>query len=258
MNTQHLGRWIVLCTSLLLAGAGTAFADEEKYSGFISDYSGVEKVKGPLGEDIHRMVSPRLTPDNYHALIVEKVQFYPEPKPTEKVSQETLNEIVDYINDQLKVSLANKVELTDQPGPGVARLRLAVTGVGAKVEGLKPYQFIPVALVLTTVKRAALGAPEDAKLYLEAEVSNSVSGERTVVAVTNPSGGHRVEWSERRPAREAAHAGRHLFPGRNNQNRQGMKPENSLDIGSAPTTSIALATSSAPSVAPTARSAVRL
>ncbi|MCG6900023.1 MAG: DUF3313 domain-containing protein [Gammaproteobacteria bacterium] len=185
---NYLHRLIVLGAVLLLAGYGSAGADERQYSGFINDYSGLQETTDPEGDHFLRMVSPSLTPENYHALIIEKVQFYPQPKPSEKVSQSTLDDIVAYLNTELEARLAEKVQVTDKAGPGVARLRIAVTGVGAKAEDLKPYQFIPIALVLTTAKRAATGTPEDAKLYVEAEVTDSVNGERLLVSVRKGTG----------------------------------------------------------------------
>jgi hypothetical protein len=172
----------------LLAGYGSAGAEEQQYSGFLSDYSGLEKTKDPLGEPLLRMVSPRFTPANYHALIIEPVQLYPEPQPTERVSQSTIDEIAQYLNSELKSQLAREVQITDTAGPGVARLRFAITAVGTKTEGLKPYQYLPFALVLTTASRAVSGTPEEATLYMESEVTDSVNGERLMVGVRHGTG----------------------------------------------------------------------
>ena len=46
---NYLHRLIVLDAALLLAGYGSAGADEQKYSGFISDYSGLEETKDLRG-----------------------------------------------------------------------------------------------------------------------------------------------------------------------------------------------------------------
>jgi Protein of unknown function (DUF3313) len=188
MKLNRICRCVVIGTSLLLAGYGSAGAEEQQYSGFISDYSGLQKTRDPLGDPLLRMVSPRFTPANYHALIIEPVQLYPKPQPTERVSQTTLDEIAQYMNSELQSQLAEEVQITDTAGPGVARLRIAITAVGDKTEGLKPYQFIPVALILTTASRAVSGAPEQATLNIESEVTDSVNGERLLVGVRQGTG----------------------------------------------------------------------
>jgi hypothetical protein len=188
MKLIRICQCVVIGTSLLLAGYGSAGAEEQQYSGFLSDYSGLEKTKDPLGQPLLRMVSPRFTPANYHALIIEPVQLYPEPQPTERVSQATLDEIAQYINSELKSQLAELVQITDTAGPGVARLRIAITAVGEKTEGLKPYQFIPVALILTTASRAVSGTPDQATLNIESEVTDSVNGGRLMVGVRQGTG----------------------------------------------------------------------
>ena len=44
--------------------------------------------------------------------------------------------------------------------------------------GLKPYQYIvPIALVVTLVSRGTSGTPEQAKIVVEAEATDSVSKE---------------------------------------------------------------------------------
>jgi hypothetical protein len=180
---------MVIGTSLLLAGYGPAVAaDDQQYSGFIEDYSGLEKATDPMGTPLLRVVNPRFTPANYHALIIEPVQLYPEPQPSKKVSQTTINDVVNHINAELKRQFAAVVQVVDSPGPGVARLRAAITDVRAETEGLKPYQFIPVALILTTASRAVAGAPEEAALFLESEVTDSVSGARLMVEVREGTG----------------------------------------------------------------------
>jgi len=188
MKFRWICQWAFIGTSLLLVGHGPAGADEQKYSGFIEDYSGMEKATDPNGTPLLRVVSPHFTPANYHALMIEPVQLYPEPQPTKKISQTTINDVVNYINAELKRQLAAVVQVVDTPGPGVARLRAAITDVDAETEGLKPYQFIPVALLLTTASRAVAGAPEEAALFLESEVTDSVSGTRLMAEVREGTG----------------------------------------------------------------------
>ena len=63
------------------------------------------------------------------------------------------------------------------PGPGVLQIRGAFSGVAAQGEGLKPYQYVPIAFVATMSARAATGTPQRAFIVAEFEGTDSVTGE---------------------------------------------------------------------------------
>jgi hypothetical protein len=160
------------------AVAGCATDKGAANSGFLQDYSRLHTAKDTTGKTVRAWVSPKLTPQNYHALLVEPIVFHPEPAPSERVSGDDLRQMLAYSNETLKRSLSQRFEVVDRPGPGVVRLRIAFSGVGAEGEGLKPYQYIPIALVATMATRAATGgAPQRAFIVVEVEGTDSVSGE---------------------------------------------------------------------------------
>lgn len=159
---------------IAMANANVVLAQDGN-SGFLGDYERLEKSEDKFGP-FRSWVSPKLTPKNYHALIVDPIVYYPEPRPSEKVSSETLEEIVGYSNEVLKRSLAKRIEIVDRPGPGVAHLRVAFTSVVAGKEGLAPHQYVPIAFLATMASRAARGTPKRARIVVEAEVRDSLTG----------------------------------------------------------------------------------
>ena len=166
-----------LLVAATLAPSALFAAGSGGHSGYLKDYSQLKSVKDGNGEGLQRWSSPKLSPDTYHAVIVDPVVLYPKPDGSEKVSAETLTAIAAYMTDAIKQQVGAQVQVVDAPGPGVARIAAALTSVETGKRGLKAYQFIPVALVATTIKRAAKGAPVDAKLFVETEITDSVSGE---------------------------------------------------------------------------------
>lgn len=189
MNTNCLLKILLLMLlSSLLFGCGGKTASKEDYSGYLKDYSKLEGTEDTKGERVLRYVSPRLTAQKYNKIIIEPVQFYPEPKPSEKVSDVTLERIKNYVNETLKREVGKNIEVVTDAGPATLRMRVALTAVGQDAEALKPYQFIPVALVLTGARAAAGAHPERAKIFFEAETSDSVSGERLAIAVRAGTG----------------------------------------------------------------------
>ena len=186
-----------IAAALTLAACATPPYDGPR-SGFLpdSDYSKLKKQPAPGGGDRYVYVSDTFEPYNYGALIVEHLQFYPEPQPSDHVTLETLNQIRSYADLAVRTKLGQKVKLVDQAGPGVARLRLGITAVGEKQRPLKPYQYVPVALVITGgVALAQGGRPHDATIAFESELTNSVSKQPLLVVVRGGTG-ERVQSNE--------------------------------------------------------------
>jgi hypothetical protein len=198
MKILSTGFGTLIRTFLLLSLAGStaaiaqapepAAAPAPKYSGWLKDYSGLETYQDAVGSTVMRKVSPKLTPQNYNAVLIEKVELFPKPQPTDAVSASTLEGVAKYADAQIREVLGSQVKIVDKPGPGVARVRVALTGAAAEKEGLKPYQLIPIAFVLTTASRAASGSPHYATISVEAEMTDSVSGEPLLVAVRHGKG----------------------------------------------------------------------
>jgi Protein of unknown function (DUF3313) len=168
--------FVVTITTALVAGCASNAPTKEDYSGYLGSYQDLKEVEGPNGEKFLRYTNPMFNPANYRAVMVEKVEFYPRPEPTAQLSQETIDQIGTYLTDTLRQKIGEKGQVVDRPGPGVAKLNVAITGVAGEKEGLKPYQVIPVAFVVTMASRGISGTPEEAKLVVEARATDSVTG----------------------------------------------------------------------------------
>jgi hypothetical protein len=173
---------IVLVAAILAACATVIYAAED--SGFLRDYSNLVETRDAQGEPFRSWASPKLTPAKYHSLLIDPLVFYPEPRPSEQVSAETLQQILDYSSEVHKRSITDRFRVVDRAGPGVVRIRTAITGVLAQREGIKPYQLIPIALIATMASRAAKGgAPRRAFIEVETEATDSVTGELLALRV---------------------------------------------------------------------------
>jgi hypothetical protein len=169
---------IIVIGAILGAGpVANAIAQDQKDSGFLRDYSRLQETQDSAGKTVRAWTSPKLAPDNYNAIMLDPLIFYPEPRPSERVSAQALDQILNYTNDVLRQSMGARFKLVNTPGPGVARIRAAFSSVGSKEEGLKPYQYIPLAFLVTTASRAASGTPHQAFIIVEVEITDSVSGQ---------------------------------------------------------------------------------
>lgn len=184
--------WIIAAAALIAAGltAGCASTSTkaDQYSGYLGDYSKLHEEKTASGEPIRRYISPKFTPARYRAVLLEPVVFYPEPQPSEQVSQKALDDIRNYLDQALEREFGKRFVLVQAPAQGTARINVALTAVGGQTEGLKPYQYIPVALVITGAKAAVSGRPEDAVIQVESKVTDSVTNERLYAGVRSGKG----------------------------------------------------------------------
>lgn len=170
---------ILSCAALLIVGAATAkAASEQKYSGYLGDYSKLESVKGEKGEEIRRWVNPKLKRGEYLKLIIDPVVYYPAPDPSKQVSTETLQQIRQYTDEALRREIGKSFLLVNQVGPGVARVRIALTGITTEAEGMKPYEFIPIAAIVAGAEAASGKRKRDSFLIVEAEIVDSVTNDK--------------------------------------------------------------------------------
>jgi hypothetical protein len=181
-----------LLASALVAGAWlaapAAAAAEPPNSGFLPDYTLLKPVKGPSGSKLERWVSPQFSRENYHAVLVDEIVFFPTPQPTSQVSQQTMDEIRAYLSNALSnVALASLPHAT-HPGPGVVRLRTAITAVATGDTALKPYELVPAAFVFSGAMRLAGQRSQDVTLSVEALASDSESGAPLAMVVRHGKG----------------------------------------------------------------------
>ncbi|MDT9634384.1 DUF3313 domain-containing protein [Pseudomonas marginalis] len=178
-----------LCVaSIAMAGCASKVTQPDEYSGFLSDYSQLKEAKSPSGVEVMRWVDPQLDLSRYTAVYIEPTQFYPKPQATTKIPDSTLNGINTYFNQALKRELGKSLPLANGPGPGVMVVRAAITAVSSKTEGLKPYEFVPVALVAAAVSTGTGIRDQETTLGTEAQFLDGASGKVLAQVVRKGTG----------------------------------------------------------------------
>ncbi|MDL2185636.1 DUF3313 domain-containing protein [Pseudomonas sp. ChxA] len=177
-----------LCVAIAMVGCASKVTQPDEYSGFLSDYSHLKEAKSPSGEQVMRWVDPNLNLNNYTAVFIEPTQFYPKPQATAKIPDSTLNGINTYYSQALRRELAKSLPLANTPGPGVIVVRAAITAVSSKTESLKPYEYIPVALVAAAVSTGAGIRDQETTLGTEAQFLDGGSGKVLAQVVRKGTG----------------------------------------------------------------------
>lgn len=131
-------------------------------------------------DGVQRWVAPTEKLTQYKQFIIDPVivHFSPNAKGT-AIDPAELKEMSDYFHAQVVKALSKtkRYQVVTAPGSGVARVRIAITDISKTV---------PVANIHPAMKLSGIGLGGAA---MEAEVVDSVSGERLGMVVDSQSGG---------------------------------------------------------------------
>ena len=154
-----------------------------KYSGFLSDYSKLRPDVNEKGAMIWR--KPGVDFSKYDKVMVDRLMFVFKDDTEDKVIDATeLKALADYFHEAFVKDLGKEYPVVNAPGPGVLRIRAAVTEIIPN----KP-EYSVVALVVPYLTFADMAATLDSKggagssFYLgntviEAELMNSQTNEQ--------------------------------------------------------------------------------
>lgn len=181
MNQSH--KWMVgvALGGLLLTGCVSKVTEKEQYSGFLPNYSGLQATTSPSGVKVLRWEAPGFKPSDYSAVVFERLELYPMPKPNERVDLKTLQELQAYTSTSAKEALSQNYRVVAstqdvRSGERALILRAAITGVSASNEGMKWYEVVPVAAVLGATQAATGHRDQHTELYIEADLVDIGTG----------------------------------------------------------------------------------
>ena len=168
--------------------ATASVAEEMIYSGFMSDYTQLEKVTD--GTVDYRYLAPdafnRLA--NYDAVMIDQPEiFIAVDSPYRGVKPKHLNALAESLRSGLSESLGDDIYVVDQPGENVLYLTSAITNLKLTKRKKRALSYLPVALVVGSI--AGASSSEIAKkadfagMVIELEAFDSVTGERIVAVI---------------------------------------------------------------------------
>lgn len=177
--------------SILLAGcAATEKTRGAAPAGFLKDYSQLQAGKGKEAQLIY--INPDANFGAYDKVLLDPVAMHARSESSlSKISPENLQVLEDYLYAALRRELGKVYTIVDGPGPGVLRVRAAITEVrGAKVPMNILSTVSPQAQVLDRAKKLGTGTYSFAgRAAVEGEVTDSLTGKRLIAAVDERVGG---------------------------------------------------------------------
>ena len=154
----------------LVSGIGGCASSPPPRTGFISDYSLLERIDDSKA----RYVSPALA--RYQSFMVDPVQFRAVTDPPVLTPDERA-EVANYFRDAFVIVLRdNRYTVTDRAGAGTARVRIAITDIKASVWWMNLHPG-------SKLSGAGTGGAS-----MEGEVIDSVTGEQLAAVVKSGRG----------------------------------------------------------------------
>ncbi len=157
-----------------------------QHSGFLGDYSKMQTDPMDKKSALY-WKDPAISFGSYSKVIIDPVSVYISSDEMEEklknIDADAVNKMTTYFRDAFVKAMAQKYTIVDEVGQGVARIRLALTSIEVDRKALKAYQYVPVALVLTTVTEVTGVRNSLAILNMEGEATDSLTGHRIAAIV---------------------------------------------------------------------------
>jgi hypothetical protein len=159
---------------------------DAEHTGFLGDYTELQKREGYDAQEVY--VNPSTPWSGYDAVYIDSVTLW--VKPEMKLSEEDQQMLTDMLYKSLREKLGEKFTVAEHSGPGVVKLRFALTEAkGANV----PMNAITTVVPQLRVVSTAVGLSADAaKLVgaasVEGEAQDSITNERLAAMVDSRAG----------------------------------------------------------------------
>ena len=187
ITTNILVMIIGLC---LITSAGWAAEEEMPKSGFLQNYS-LLTHKDPMKAVNWLYVKEKVSYDIYNKIILDDVVFFlSEDADYKGFEAQELADLGDDFIKAIVINLSGAYEFTNEPGPGVMRIRMAITNLvpSNSFTGTMT-TIVPVGLVVSSVKKAATGSHIGmGQVTFEGEVIDSQSGEIIGAVIDSKTG----------------------------------------------------------------------
>jgi len=179
----------VLGISFVLAMTTGCATQKTAHSGFLENYPVFEQ--GPKGGVDFVYLKKDVDFRSYDKVMMDHVVFYFSDSAKYKgIHANELKEVADTFHKAFAEALANAYPLVDKPGPGVLRIRTAITDLVPSKPGLSGVTtVIPIGLAISIVKSGAGGGHTGVgQASMEVEFLDSMTNERIAAAVDTKPG----------------------------------------------------------------------
>lgn len=170
-----------ICLTTIMAACSTTsnFTDQPMpKSGFLPNYSLlVSEPTDNADARKWRYRKPGVSSGQYASVILDPISL------TQEVSKGIPQETIEITRKALQSAMLKAVQgrgivkVVTQPGPGVARMEVRITGAQSSADGLEPWNFTPIGLALNAAAYAGGVNAKTPVLVVESKITDSQTNE---------------------------------------------------------------------------------
>jgi|SRR5215467_3753891 len=212
---QHASDCAIAALFVLIAGislvpsggaqtGGASGGGVPNASGFLQDYTRLKPV--PQKEGRYAWAAPDAEIRQYTKFMLPPMEIWIDrDAPYRGLSADVVQRIASIYQTSFARVLAPEFPVVDQPGPGVATCRFAITGVTPERPAITPLDVVPIKAAFNLVRAASGTSTQVARVSAEIECKDSVSQKLLMEAVITGVGerkfveGQPITWPEVEP-----------------------------------------------------------
>ena len=170
----------ITIASLAACSSGPKLMTEKiPESGFLPNYKVMQPVDNtPKDIRAWRYLKPGLFVSSYTAVMIEPV-YLNHREYTKEITPEVITQTKKILEEAIRQAVLRRgdIKIVNQPGPGVLRVAVAITGAEISADGLRPWNFTPISLAANANTYAAGVNSRTPALVMENRITDSQSRE---------------------------------------------------------------------------------
>jgi len=161
-----------------------------EFSGSLGEYDGL--VTGGPDSALYRYTKPGLSLAEYTQVIIEEPEILLSDETLQRIDDDDISTVMAFAK-QAGESLQEVIPVTEEPGPGVLRLRWAITDLKpASKANLATGLLIPGRVISKALEQGTGTYLFVGQIGIEAELVDSVTGERLMAKVDTRVGANAI------------------------------------------------------------------
>jgi len=147
-------------------------------SGFLPNYSVLVPISTNESDTrIWRYRKAGINPGTYTAVILDPI--YLNQNATKEVTADAINQAKAALQASMVEAINSRgnIKIVNQPGPGVARISVGITGAESSTDSLQPWNFTPIGLALNAAAYAGGVNSKTPAMLVESKITDSQSRE---------------------------------------------------------------------------------
>jgi hypothetical protein len=147
-------------------------------SGFLQNYSVLVPIASSDADTrIWRYRKAGVNPSSYTGVILDPI--YLNQNATKEISSEAINGAKKALQDSMvsSVNMRGNIRIVNQPGPGVVRVSVGITGAESSTDNLKPWNFTPIGLAMNAAAFAGGVNSKTPAMLVESRITDSQTKE---------------------------------------------------------------------------------